>query len=146
MSSRDFERGAGGASRRDAVVDDDHRPARERDHRSATAIQVGAPLHLTPFTGFRRGDVARRDPRQADHVIVEHAYAVLADRAHAELWLEGDTQFSYHDHIEGCLERSCDFERDRHASPREADDDRMLGTQVLKAGGQLLAGVAAIPK
>ena len=84
--------------------------------------------------------------RQTDEFVVEHAYTVLADRAHAQLWLEGDTELAHHDHVEGRVERSGDFERDRHASSGKADHNRMLGTQVPQASSQLLAGVTAISK
>ena len=72
---------------RQSVVDDDDGVALERDHRRVGPEPGGAAFELDALARFDVLQRALGDAEMPDHVRVEDADAVFADRAHPELGL-----------------------------------------------------------
>jgi hypothetical protein len=76
--------------------------------------------------------------------VVDAPYAVLADRAHAQLRLEGHAEFAHQDDVQRRSEVPGDFRGDRDAAPRQAEDDHVLVPEVVQTLGQAASSVVAI--
>jgi hypothetical protein len=119
----DADGGASSPAGCEAVVDDDHRATCQRDSRAPTSQARRSPLHLGPLSSLDLGQLCVGHTRLAQHLGVQDTDPVLADRAHPQLGLERDAQFSHHQHVERCVERTRHLERHRHAAAREPEDE-----------------------
>ena len=127
MGTRHFDRGAGGAAGRQAVVDHDDGPALEWDHRRSVTVLLRASLELCPFSFGDAAQCALGDRQVSDHFRIEDAYAVFPDRPHSELGLRRYAQLAHDDDVQWSIQRDRHLERDRHTAPWEGEDDRVLG-------------------
>ena len=101
-------------------------------------------LELGTLVGFDAGELARRGPGLVDHVVVDHAHAVLADRPHAELALEGHAELAHEDDVELGPEPLGDLGRHRDPATGQAQDDDVTAAQVDEGLGQAPAGVGPV--
>ena len=119
-------RGAHRRAGRDAVVDDERRPAGERHAVARPAEPRGAARELEPLARLDRGEVGRGHAGASHDLLVDDPHAVLADRAHRQLGLERHAELADDDHVERGAERGRDLERDRHSAAREPEHDQVL--------------------
>ena len=77
----------------------------------------GPPFELARSRADDRCELLRADVRPADHVVVDDAHAVLADRAHRELRLRRQPDLADEDHVERHAERGRHLVGDRHPTP-----------------------------
>ena len=117
-------------SRRDAVVDDDHRLAVEGDRRPSFPVERGAPFDLGELTVGLPRDRLVAHAGELLHIGVHDPHVVLGDRTDRELALQGRADLAGDDHLERETERLGDLERDDDAAARQAGDDdvRLRGT------------------
>jgi hypothetical protein len=88
--------------------------------RPAAAVAQGTAVQLGPLSCLDRGQFLLGDPGDADDFRVEDLYAVLADGAHAQLWLERHPELADDDDIQRRAQGTGDLEGDRHAAARKA--------------------------
>ena len=81
------------------------------------------------------------DPGMGQDAFLQHAGAALPDRAHGKLRLVGKPQFPHHDHVQRRVKGGGDFEGDRDAAARQAQDHDVLAPQFREPPAQLPAGV-----
>ena len=101
------------------------RPVRSTGGRS-TAEPAHARLELRAFPLLDGREARCGDAAVAKHVIVQHARPALADGAHRDLGLPGETELAHDEHVERRVERRRDLRRDGHAAPRQAEHDGAL--------------------
>ena len=74
-------------------------------------------------------------PGRVDDLGVDDPYAVLPDRAHAQLGLERHPELTYDDHVQRRAKRLRHLGRDRDAASRQAKDNDGLVPQVPQPHG-----------
>ena len=72
--------------------------------------------------------------------------AIFADRADRELGLERRSELPNHYGVERKVQRSRDFVRDDHAAARQADDERILPSEVRKRRAEPPSRVVPVAK
>jgi hypothetical protein len=126
------------------VVHHDRGAARQR-HRRPVAAQPAQPaVQPVPFPHLHAGDFLPGQPGQADHAVVDHPGAVLADGAEAVLRLERDAELTHHDHVERGPQLPGHLERDGHAAARQGEHDGIGAPQVPQPPCQLPSRVRTI--
>ncbi len=137
-------------ARGDAVIDEDHGPARGVERGAAADISHAPPLQLrelAPGLGLNVG------PRRLDHVHDRRAEDDLRGRAvhqrtHAQLWVTRSADLAHDQDLKRRAERPRHLEAHRHSAARQRNDDGPLersgAGHVPERVGQLLARLAAI--
>ena len=113
-----LERRAHGATRRDAVIDDDDGAVADIDGAPALPVRANAFGHLALFLGDERFELRLRRADELHRVAVDVDRPLLRHRADAELRLDGCADLAHDAHVERGSERSSHFVRDRNSSPR----------------------------
>jgi len=123
----------GGAHRRacgEPVIDENRRLTSHVGERSRTTVE--------PFASIQLGLLHRRDalqvvsahPRDANEFVIKDTHAAAGQRAHGKLFVGGQTQLSYDEHIERCAEGACNLVRDRYPAARKRQDDNVVTVRV----------------
>ena len=109
------------------------------------AEEQRAARELGAFARHERVQGAPRPARSrsASCAVHEH-HAVLADCTDCELGLERRAELAHDHHVERRAQRLGHLVGDDDAAARQADDERMLGAQMLEGSGKLPAGVPAV--
>ena len=144
MGAGDLERSASRASGRDPVVDDDHRPALERDHRPIAAVRSDAALELGALTGLDHHELVRGHLGDLQDVRIQDAHALFPDRAHTQLRLERHAELANDHDVEWCVEGASHFERDGHTAAGECQHHGMLIAERLEAHSERAPRVTAV--
>ena len=118
--------------------------SREVDRARVAAEPGDSRLELVTFAPLDRGELARLEPNVGDDVVVQHARALLADRAHRELGLPGHAELAHDEHVERSTERDRDRRGDRDAAAGEPEHDRIGRVDVDQTGGESPACVSPV--
>jgi hypothetical protein len=142
-----MQRGEHRGSRRQPVVDEDHRAAGHVGRRPVAAVGALAPLQLAPLLRIDRLDPLRRQAERLDHRLVEHADAAGRDRAERMLLVPGHPELAHQEHVERRTQLPSDLVRDRHAAPRQPEHDDVVAPRVAaQALREHPAGVPPVPE
>ena len=132
LAARDLAGGMRSGSCRQPVVDHDRDLAGQVDVRAAGPELHRLAVEVGTLACFHGGDLLAGDAAAPDDLLVAHLDAALADRAHRELGLEGDSQLAHHDHVERGVQRPGDLEGDWHPAARQTEDDSVSAAQVFE--------------
>ena len=105
----------------------------------------GPTLELDAFASLHFGQFTAGHTSEADDLVVDDAHAILADRTHTELRLEGHAELANHDDVKWRIECPCNFVGDRHAAPGQAEHHHRA-MQMLQPRGKTTPGVGTIDK
>lgn len=117
-----LERGARGAARREAIVDDDHRPPAHVDGRPPATVRVHALRDLALLLRDEHLELLLGDTHELHRVAVDIDGAFFRYGANAELGLNGSANLAHDAHIERGRERTRDLVRDRNAAAWKAEN------------------------
>ena len=132
---------------RDPVVDDDDGLATNRQPRAIAVVDVVAPFQLDALARGDLFDHIGRDAEGGDRLVAQHSHAPCGDGADRKFGMPGGAELPDEEHIERRTECVGDFERDRHASARQGQDDEVIAVLVVvERLGEAAAGVASIGK
>lgn len=132
------------AARRYAVVDDDHRLARDRNGLAISAVKMGSPLELRALAGDDLLKLLLADPDGLELVLAQESSPAFADRADPILGLHRRAELADDDYVKRRAERCGHFVCDGDAAPGKSDDDWIIGPQSVERRSQLAPGVAPV--
>jgi hypothetical protein len=138
-------RGQHGGSRRQPVVDENHRLAAELKRRAPGAVELLAPFELAMLACGECGKFLSIGLKAAISERPSHGDRAGSDRPERELRLAGHADLAHQHHIEGCPQRLRHLEGYRHSAARQPEhDQRPAQPQPANDTGQLPACSAAI--
>ena len=108
------------------------------------AEPLDARLELRALALLDRGEVGRSHGAVAQHIIVEHARAALADGAHRDLGLAWEPELAHDEHVERGVEGRGELRGDGNAAARQAEHDRTIERPAREGLREPTARVASI--
>ena len=132
-------------TRREAVVDQDHRPLGDGRPWPAPAVDRLASRQFPPLPFDHRVQRRGRDALRAHQRIVEH-HVLAADRPQRQFLVSGQPELAHHRDVQLGVQTRGYLSRDGHAAPGQADHQEIrLGSVVEEAVEDRAAGRRAIP-
>ncbi len=145
LFAHDLDCGAHRGPRRETVVDQDHRHAREFQRRSPTSVEALATLEFPLLLGGGLLDLLRAELRVGDDVGVQHAHTPPGDGAEGQLLVLGHAQLAHHHHVQGRVQREGHLVGHGHAATRQPENHQFSAPGVwAQRLGQATASVAAV--
>ena len=145
--AKSLDRGPHRRTRREAVVDQDHRATRGIGGRPAVTKQALATLELGLFTRRRGPDQGHRHAQGLDDLWVQDKNPARGDGAHGKLLVAGQAQLADDQDVERCVKCSGHLERNRNPAAREPQHEDIGAAAVLEqVVGEPPTGLPAVAK
>src|SRR2546423_1806461 len=147
LGTRGIGRRPDGRTRRESIVDDDYRLARNIGGWSLVAVQTFPSLELPLLASSDSFDIVGFDAKHLHQVAVENANPTAGDRAHRQLFVTGNAELPDEEDIQGSAELLGDFVADGHTATRECEDQQIRPIRVFGKGArQTPACIVSIEK
>ena len=125
-------RGASGRAGRDPVIDHDHGTAREARPRPVVSEAQSPTVELDSLASLDHRELCLADTGGFDHLGVDDARPVFADRPHGQLRFERHAELAYEDDVEWRVEGQCDLQGHRDTAAGQPDDDDIGAAEALQ--------------
>ena len=133
------ERGFGGDTRREAVVDQHDITVFHVGQRPSTSIALDSSFQLRSFLLGELGELCLRHTEPAQRGSIGNDLPAFGDRADSQLGLSGSPDLPDDEHVERSTQRLRDLEGDRHPAARKRQDQRVVQPRS-KRGVRRVAG------